>query len=139
MKSLPIFTAGAALLALPFLTGCQHTGSVRTVTDADNGGTITLGSRDRLEVLLHGNPSTGYTWQTLKINSWVLSPLGRPAFTPGPNPGSDEPRVGAAGTFRFVYQTLGTGSSPLELAYARPWEPDSDPSRTFKITVVVSR
>jgi len=135
------FTACALVLLLlaPLATGCMHSGSIRTVTEADNGTTVALSRHDMLEVILPGNPSTGYTWQTVNANSWVLAPLRRPVFTPFSTGTNDAPRVGAGGTFRMTYEVVGKGTSPLELSYTRPWEPETNPNQTFKITVTVAQ
>ncbi|MBN8248000.1 MAG: protease inhibitor I42 family protein [Verrucomicrobia bacterium] len=141
MKILRPIASLVVLLASPVMTGCMHHGSVRSVTETDNGTTIALGRHDVLEVILPGNPSTGYSWQTVQLNSWVLAPLRRPVFTPpsastGTN---DTPRVGAGGSFRMTYEVVGAGTSPLELSYTRPWEPETNPNQTFKITVNVAK
>ena len=131
----------AALSTLPLLTGCQSVGQVRTVTQSDNGTTITLSHHDRLEVQLPGNPTTGHSWQTVKLNSWVIAPLGRPSFKSDASDAGTHgtPRVGAGGTFVLIYDAVGIGTSPLELAYSRPWEPETATGQTFKITVNVSK
>ena len=46
--------------------------------------------------------------------------------------------MGAGGTVQFTYEAVGMGSSPVELTYSRPWEPQTATNRTFKITVNVS-
>lgn len=134
-----VFVA-AGLLALPLFTGCQHSGQTRTITEADNGTTVTLSHHDQLEVVLPGNPTTGHSWQTVLINPWVLAPLGRPVFTSNATSTNGAPPIGAAGNFRMTYTAVGRGISPLELLYSRPWEPSTtDSKRQFKVTVNVSR
>lgn len=137
--NLPSRLAVLSLVSLPILTGCMHSGSTRTVTQSDNGSTITLNRHDRLEIQLPGNPSTGYSWQTVKINSWVLAPLGRPNFVSGTPGTNGAPLIGAGGTFSMSYEAVGTGTSPVELSYTRPWIPETSASQTFQITVNVSK
>lgn len=137
--NLPNRLAVLSLVSLPILTGCMHSGSTRTVTQSDNGSTITLNRHDRLEIQLPGNPSTGYSWQTVKINSWVLAPLGRPTFVSGATGTNGAPLIGAGGTFTMSYEAVGVGTCPIELSYTRPWIPETSPSQTFQITVNVSK
>ena len=127
----------ATLLTLPLMTGCQTQPPVHKITDADNGSTILLSRQDLLEVDLAGNPSTGYTWQTVNLNSWVLAPLGRPVFNtdaPGTN---DPPVVGGGGLTTLTYRPVGEGTSPLQLAYSRPWQTNATPAKTFAVTITV--
>jgi len=139
MKIPPPVALLAALVVSPMLTGCMHHGAVRTVTDTDNGATIALGRHDVLEVILPGNPTTGYSWQTVNVNSWVLAPLKRPVYTPDSSGTNEAPRIGAGGTFRMTYEVVGKGTTPLELSYTRPWEPETNPNKTFKLTVSVAQ
>lgn len=128
----------AVLFALPILTGCQHSTGVRVLTQADNGSTVTLRHHDRLKIQLPGNPSTGYAWQTIKVNSWVVAPVGHPTFVSESRQTNSAPVIGAGGVVQLTYEVVGKGSTPLELGYSRPWEPESTPSQTFKLTVNVS-
>ena len=127
----------ASLLVLPFLTGCQTTAPIRTVTAADSGGSVQISMGDLLEVHLEGNPTTGYTWMTGTINSWVLAPVGRPHFTPAGEGTNSPAMVGASGLFSLRYQPVGRGTSPLKLNYLRTWETNLTPAKTFEITVTV--
>lgn len=134
-----LLASAAILIALPALTGCQHSSHVKIISETDNGSTVTLSHHDLLKVRLPGNPSTGFGWQTVKINSWVLAPLGRPAFESGASGTNGAALIGAGGTVELTYETVGSGSSPLELTYSRPWEPETASNKTFKITVNVAQ
>jgi inhibitor of cysteine peptidase len=136
MKTAPISTL-LALLALSLMTGCQTKAPIRTVTAADNGGTVQISMGDLLEVHLEGNPSTGYAWMTQSINSWVLAPLGRPHFTPAGEGTNSPALVGAGGLISLRYQPVGRGTTPLKLNYRRTWETNVTPAQTFEITVTV--
>ena len=136
MKNRP-FLLPSVLFALPLMTGCQTTPPIRTITEGDNGSTVTLSHHDLLEVDLPATPSTGYTWQTGNINSWVLAPLKRPRFASAAAETNGQSMVGAGGTVTLTYQAVGTGTSPLELAYSRPWATNSAPEKSFSVTVIV--
>lgn len=116
------------------VSGCRSTPQVRTVTQADSGGTIQMANGDLLRVELEANPTTGYSWQTLDLNSWVLAGTDRPELH---RPASDEPLIGAGGTLILDFRAVGAGTSPVKLAYMRAWETNVPPAQTFDLTVVV--
>ncbi len=132
-RTIPLLLT-SLLPAFLIMSGCKSTPHVRTVSHADSGGTIQMTSGDLLRVELEANPTTGYAWQTLDINPWVLGRTERPEFH---RPTSDEPLVGAGGVLTLDFRAVGTGTSPLKLAYTRAWETNVPPARTFDLTVVV--
>lgn len=69
------------------------------VTDADNGGAISLTADDTLTVRLAENPSTAYAWHT------VLAPNGLFALVEDSYTAADqEPgRLGGGGVHEFVF------------------------------------
>lgn len=127
-----------SLTALLLATGCATRERIVTVTESANGSTVNIGEGDRLRVELPSNPSTGFSWQTLELNSWVLARTKRPEFTPDWVVGPDRQRmVGGAGKLTFEYEAIGAGTSPVKIAYSRQWETNTAPAKTFQLTVVV--
>ena len=119
-------------------TGCATRERIVTVTESENGSTVNIGTGDRLRVELPSNPSTGYSWQTMELNSWVLARTKRPEFTPDWVVGADRQRmVGSGGKLTLEYEAIGAGTSPVKIAYSRPWETNAAPAKTFQLTVVV--
>lgn len=119
-------------------TGCATKERIVTVTESVNGSTVTIGTGDRLRVELPSNPSTGYSWQTMELNSWVLARTKRPVYTPDWVVGADRQRmVGSGGKLTLEYEGIGAGTSPVRIAYSRPWETNAAPAKTFQLTVVV--
>ncbi len=47
------------------------------------------------------------------------------------------PVVGAGGTEVFTFKARTTGTATLEIGYARPFEKDVPPEKTFKVTITV--
>ena len=120
-------------------TGCATRPVTHTVTQADNGTTVNLSTGDYLVVHLESNPSTGYSWQTPELNSWVIAPTKRPSFSPSNATNAEGQKLmGAAGTFTQEYRAVGPGTATLKLSYMRPWETNAEPGKTFDLTVVVN-
>jgi inhibitor of cysteine peptidase len=109
---------------LPFAPGA-------TVDMASSGSQIELQPTVVLTIRLESNPTTGYHWEVVEIDSSILQQLGESEFQP------DSELVGSPGkeTFRFV--ALLAGEVDLRLEYRRPWEEGVDPLETFVLHVVV--
>ena len=91
--------------------------------------TVSVKPRQIFTVALNGNPSTGFSWNIVAIDSAKVRPQGKPRFVAR----SDLP--GAAGTFYFDFKALSKGSSKVKLAYFRTWEKGVAPVDSFAITV----
>jgi inhibitor of cysteine peptidase len=101
------------------------------VSEEDAGSTVELRVGDTLEVMLDGNPTTGFSWETAAVDASVLKQLGEPGFQP------DTSLIGSGGKFTFRFEAAGSGQTLLRLIYHRPWEKDVPPEKTFEVTVIV--
>ena len=139
MKSTPArLVLSTSLITLILASGCATKERIVTVTESADGSTVNIGAGDRLRVELPSNPSTGYSWQTMELNSWVLARTKRPVYTPDSVVGGDvQHRLGSGGRLTFEYEAIGVGSSPVRIAYSRQWETTTAPAKTFQLTVVV--
>lgn len=134
-SSLTRLALSVSLTAFILATGCATKERIVTVTESENGSTVNIGTGDRLRVELPSNPSTGYSWQTMELNSWVLARTKRPEDWVV---GADRQRmVGSGGKLTLEYEAIGAGTSPVKIAYSRPWETNAAPAKTFQLTVVV--
>ena len=104
------------------------------VTESDAGKTVTVTKNDKLEITLPGKITTGYSWKVTGQEGDSLNPVGHPQYLPSPAPAG---RVGTGGQFVFKFNAAKPGTTKLTLAYARPWEKDTPPAKTFALTVVV--
>lgn len=102
-------------------------------TEADNGRTLSLQSGEGLSVSLKITTGTGYTWRITHLDRKVLRPDGAPTTVHNAHP---MPGASALQVFRFM--GAGAGTTHLEFEYARPWEKDVAPVRTFRLDVTVS-
>lgn len=115
----------SVLLALSTLCACA-----RPITLADNGKRYEFPEATEFTVKLAGNPTTGYSWSPVQYDASVIEVAGEPEYK------ADSDRVGAGGTFVFTLRTVGAGSTEVVFAYARPWEKQEPPAKTFRITVI---
>jgi predicted secreted protein len=132
-------------LSLALLSGCSQpadtnggggSGSsdkkpaVVVVTKADADKTVAVSPGQTLEVVLDGNPSTGFTW-TVASEPEFLKSEGEPTFASEAETGV----VGAGGKQTLAFSVTATGKGSLNLTYLRPWETDTPPAETFKVEV----
>jgi len=101
------------------------------LTEADAGRLVELRVGDILEVILPGNPTTGFQWEFSEINSAILEPIGEPKFEPSSN------AVGSGGNVTLRFETVGTGQTELKLIHHRPFEENVPPIQTFEVTITV--
>ncbi len=101
----------------------------------DNGGRVYLKPGQVLVVTLESNPSTGYQWEVVAVDTAVLQQMGEAEFLPAVSTGKQI--VGAGGMERFRFKALKVAESSLKLVYRRPWEKGAEPAGTFLIQIIV--
>lgn len=87
---------------------------------------------EQLEVMLDGNPTTGYNWQLTDFHEGILR-LEKDEYIAG-----NRLLTGAPGKFRWIFRALAPGSIKLEFRYFRPWEkfdPQHDARCEYRIEV----
>jgi inhibitor of cysteine peptidase len=106
------------------------------LTDADNGKAVTVKAGDTVQVILAGNPTTGYSWSTTLSDkdAAVLQQRGEAVYA---QESTDPSLVGGGGTFAFTFKAAAPGQVVLKFDYARPWETGGAPIQTYSVTVTV--
>ncbi len=115
------------------LSGCQNPfvkGPVK-LTETDAGSTVEMNVGDMLEVMLEGNPTTGYDWEMASGDAAVLEQLGASTYK------ADSDLMGAGGQVTLRFKAVAAGQTTLQLVYHRPWETDEPPAQTFEVSVIV--
>jgi inhibitor of cysteine peptidase len=102
-----------------------------TEKGGDCGSSVELNTGDSLELVLEGNPTTGYTWEIESNDPAVLEPTGEPEFTP------DSEALGAGGIYTFRFSAIANGKVTLRLIYRRPFENDVPALKSCEITINV--
>jgi inhibitor of cysteine peptidase len=104
---------------------------VITLEADDAGSTIEIKPGIKFKVILAGNPTTGYAWETVDLDTAILQQIGEAEFD------KDSDLVGSGGILILTFEAVGTGQTDLKLVYHRPWEKDEDPADTYEITIKV--
>lgn len=83
-----------------------------------NGSLVRLQARQRLEIRLPGNPSTGYGWEVAGDSAGILYPMEDHWKFEADNPDLDC----SPGYMILHFWPLEAGTTDLKLVYRRPWE-----------------
>jgi predicted secreted protein len=105
--------------------------AVVSLTEENDGETITLQVGQEVHVLLTGNPTTGYMWEAPQVDAALLRPAGEPDYAAA----SDA--LGSGGEFNFTFTAAAPGETELAMIYHRSFEQDVPPKRTFSVNVVI--
>jgi inhibitor of cysteine peptidase len=125
------FTVVALILTLS-LSACGSSAAKSVaVGEKDANSTVSLRVGDALEVILQGNPTTGYQWERASGEDTILKQVGDPEFNP------DSSALGSGGKVTLRFEAGAAGQTVLRLIYHRSFEPDVPPLKTFEVTVTV--
>jgi inhibitor of cysteine peptidase len=119
--------------------GCGSSASAASgplkLGEPDNGKTYTVKAGDTIEVVIPGNPTTGFAWTAAisEKDAALIQQVGEPAYVTDPSAGT---MVGVGGTYTFTFKAAGQGEALLKLVYARPWE-SVPPAQTFSVTLTI--
>jgi len=107
------------VLALLMAT-CVFSDPVR-LTAADNGRTNSVPAGGDIEIVLKGNPTTGYSWEVDSFSTNKLQQMGTVEYKQNETLGGKE-MVGVGGKFTFRFKALAPGQGSIKLIYRRSWE-----------------
>ncbi len=118
-KTLSLVTFTLVLI----LTAACNSSKQVSLTTAEKGSQVDVKVGDQIVITLDGNPSTGYTWESLDLDTTIFEQVGEPAFS------QQQPRPGRGGWVPYLdIQSCEGGDGYLTLVYHRPWETGVDPS-----------
>ena len=103
------------------------------LTEKDCGQTVKMLVGSIFEVVLEGNPTTGYVWSVASVDAKILQPVGEAAFKP------DTMARGSGGMVMMRFKAVGRGKTSLKLIYHRPFEKNKPPVKTFELTIEVQQ
>ena len=105
-----------------------------SLTEKDDGKTVTVTEGQNLVVKLQSNPTTGYRWKVVSTDRTFGYP-------------SDErflrntDAVGSGGLQRFSWKTKSplsmVGEHSVKMEYKRSWETNASPAKTFSFKVKI--
>jgi inhibitor of cysteine peptidase len=118
-------------ILLIMATACSPAKPVN-LTAADKGSQVSVKVGEQVAISLDGNPSTGYTWEAIGLDTAIFEQVGQATFISS-NPGL----VGAGGSMTLIFKAVKTGTAVLTLVYHRPWETGVTPLETFSVAITV--
>ena len=103
------------------------------VVVGENSGPVRLQMGQLLEVRLHVQAGTGYSWSVDADEADNLEVIDQSTLHPWGEP----PMMGGSQVQRFTFRAIGPGPGTLRFAYRRPWLGGVPPARTAEIDVTV--
>ena len=101
------------------------------LTEKDSGHSLEISAGSVMEIMLQGNPTTGYTWTVSSVDEKVLMQMGEAKFK------ADRKARGSGGTITMRFEAVRVGKTCLRLIYHRPFEKNNPPIKTFEVDVKV--
>jgi len=115
-------------LIVPFvlalaMTSCVFSDPLR-LTETDNGRTNRIDVGREIEVVLKGNPTTGYAWDLASFSTNQFRLAGPGEYRQDEQSGGNL-RVGVGGKYIFKFKAVQPGGCDIKLIYRRSWETTS--------------
>lgn len=104
------------------------------LTEADHGRTVNLIIGETVDLHLESNPTTGYSWASLRLPEWKVVKQTHHAYQ---GPGSLLP--GTAGKEHWRFLAVAEGKTGLDLVYRRAWEEPQETDQKLTIEFVVTK
>jgi len=120
------------LTGMLFMTTACGAANQVNLTSADKDSLVDVAKGGTLIITLEGNPSTGFSWEALDLDTTMFEQVGDPIFS-----SSNPDLIGSGGTVALTFKTLQVGTATLNLVYHRSWETGIDPIDTFSVKVIV--
>ncbi len=107
-------------------------GGIMKLIENDSGKTVEINVGDDLEIVLPGNPTTGYVWEVSSLDSDLLK-LNKSDFL------ANDKAIGSGGKEIIKLHAISQGTSEVRLIFHRPFERNVPPVTIFSATVVIKR
>jgi inhibitor of cysteine peptidase len=120
-------------LAAPSNAGASRPAPV-TLTEKDGGKVAIVKIGTKIELRLPSNASTGYSWVLDQGDAKKLPSMGKASYEQGK---AEVP--GAPGIQVWHFKAAKKGVVTLKLNYLRPWEKNTPPAKTWKVTIRINR
>jgi inhibitor of cysteine peptidase len=137
------FTCLVLVLLLTAQTGCdvvelseevpavipkeEHEIKTQIFTQEHNNTTHIIYVGDIVQVVLEGNPTTGFTWEVAETDERLLALQGEAEYQ------SEKNIPGSGGVFTFTFLAQASGGVELKLIYHRTFEEGIAPEREYTL------
>lgn len=120
----------ALMFGMVVITGNPLVGESMKLNENDSGKTVEIFVGDELEVVLPGNPTTGYAWELILLDTNVLRPDKAEFF-------AINKAMGSGGIEVIKFHAIAAGKSEVKLIYHRSFEPNVPPLKIFDVNVII--
>jgi inhibitor of cysteine peptidase len=126
-------TAAVSIIALLscWFSAVPSPAETISLTESAHLSKVKINTGDYLEIVLEGNPTTGYIWELLAGDNKILPPQGDYKYK------TSRKLVGSGGKFFFSFRGIAAGKTKLQFIYRRPFEKNIAPIKTFTINVTI--
>lgn len=101
------------------------------ITKDKNNGLVSVCKNGLFTIALECNPSTGYSWNIVSIDSSRVTLFADPSFV------ARDSLPGTSGTCFLEFKALKKGKTPIRLAYFQEFDNECAPQDSFFVTVIV--
>jgi inhibitor of cysteine peptidase len=102
------------------------------LSERDYGRTVEISVGDELEIILPGNPTTGYVWELSSLDVNRLR-LGQVEFF------ANNKTLGSVGMETIKLHAIAAGTSIVQLIFHRPFEKNIPPLKTFELNLIIKK
>jgi len=120
----------ALILGIMVDTGNPLVGNSMKLNENDSGKTVEILVGDELEVILPGNPTTGYAWELISLDTKLFRPDKAEFF-------AINKALGSGGVEVIKFHAIAAGKSEVKLIFHRSFERNVPPLNTFEVTVII--
>ena len=119
------------MVFLFILIGCSPTTII--INENNLKEKYSLRKGDIVEVILNANPSTGYKWDIVTVDTVKVKIVDETYTAKTVN----ENIVGSGGTKIYHFKAINKGSTVIELNYYRPFEKELPPNKKFYVNLEI--
>jgi inhibitor of cysteine peptidase len=109
------------------------------LTAADDGRTVDLIVGETVDLHLESNPTTGYSWNSLRLPDWKIVKQTNHAYQGPESTSSTHVLVGAGGKEHWKFLAVAEGETGIDLVYRRGWEDPQEMDQKLSIQFKVSK
>ena len=120
------------LITVLILSGCMF--ASKTLTENNNGQSLSLKANETVKIKLESNITTGFRWN---VSNETVTNIVSLISSDYKQANTDKKLVGAGGYETFTFKTNSKGNTTIILTYNKSWEEGVEPLKTFKINVTV--
>jgi inhibitor of cysteine peptidase len=113
------------------IIGCSP--KIISINENNHNQQFLIKQGDIVEVCLKANPSTGYRWQIVKIDTFKIKLIDE-SYTSENN---NKDIVGKGGSKIYLFKAINKGSASIEIEYSRPFENDIPPLKEFNFNLSI--